>query len=126
MSSLEEIHGVPVMVFARENGTIRSEGDALDLIGDASYQGARWAVVPVERFAEDFFTLSTRVAGDIIQKFAQYRMGLAVLGDISRHTEGSSALRDFVQECNRGQQTWFLADTEELRERLRSAVSRRP
>lgn len=120
MSSVEEMHGVPVMVFASEGGAIRGESDALDLIGDASYQGARWAVVPVERFADEFFTLRTRVAGDVIQKFAQYRMGLVVLGDISRHTEGSSALRDFVQECNRGQQTWFLADIEALRERLES------
>ncbi|OEV09472.1 DUF4180 domain-containing protein [Streptomyces nanshensis] len=124
MSSMEEIQGVPVMMFAREGATVGGEGDALDLIGDASYQGARWAVVPAERFAEGFFTLRTRLAGEIIQKFAQYRMGLVVLGDISRHTQGSSALRDFVQECNRGRQTWFLADVEELRERLGSAGGR--
>jgi hypothetical protein len=43
---------------------------------------------------------------------------MAVVGDISRHTESSSALRDFVRECNRGRQTWFLADIGELRERL--------
>jgi hypothetical protein len=46
-------------------------------------------------------------------------MALVVLGDISRHTEASSALRDFVRECNRGRQTWFLTDVEELRERLK-------
>jgi len=56
---------------------------------------------------------------DIIQKFVQYGMGIVVLGDISRHTEVSSALRDFVRECNRGRQTWFLADVEELKERLK-------
>ncbi|MFE0098621.1 DUF4180 domain-containing protein, partial [Streptomyces sp. NPDC059015] len=29
------------------------------------------------------------------------------------------ALRDFVRECNRGRQTWFVADGGELRERLK-------
>ncbi len=120
MSELLTIHDVPVLLCAPEGGTIGGERDALDLIGDAGYQGAQWVVLPVERFDEAFFRLSTRVAGDIIQKFVQYAMGLVVLGDISRHTENSSALRDFVRECNRGRQTWFLADIEELRERLKS------
>ncbi|MFD9411624.1 DUF4180 domain-containing protein [Streptomyces sp. NPDC059989] len=119
MTTLETIHDVPVMMYPAVGAPIAAEADALDLIGDASYQGAQWAVVPAERFDDAFFRLRTRVAGDIIQKFAQYRMGLVVLGDVSRHTEASSALRDFVRECNRGRQTWFLADVEELRERLK-------
>jgi hypothetical protein len=118
MTTLQEIHSVPVLMCAPEGESIGGEADALDLIGDASYQGAQWVVVPAERFDEGFFRLRTRIAGDVIQKFVQYRMGLVVLGDISRHTEASSALRDFVRECNRGRQTWFLADVEELRERL--------
>ncbi|MBT2482192.1 DUF4180 domain-containing protein [Streptomyces sp. ISL-94] len=119
MNTLETIHDVPVLIASAEGGPIAAEADALDLIGDASYQGAQWVVIPAERFDEAFFRLRTRVAGDIIQKFAQYRMGLVVLGDISRHTEGGTALRDFVRECNRGRHAWFLADAGELRERLK-------
>ncbi|MCX5198571.1 DUF4180 domain-containing protein [Streptomyces sp. NBC_00249] len=119
MSILRSIHGIPVLMCAPEGPAIGAERDALDLIGDAGYQGARWAVVPAGRFDDAFFELRTRVAGDIIQKFAQYRVGLVVLGDISRHTDASSALRDFVRECNRGTQTWFLADADELDERLK-------
>lgn len=119
MSILQTINDVPVLVCAAEGDAICAEGDVLDLIGDAGYQGAQWVVIPVERFDEAFFRLRSRVAGDIVQKFANYRLGVVVLGDISRHTEGSSALRDFVRECNRGRQTWFLADMEELRERLK-------
>lgn len=102
-----------------EGETIARESDALDLIGNAGYQGAAWVVVPVERFDGAFFELRTRVAGDIIQKFVQYGVGLAVIGDISRHTTASTSLRDFVRECNRNRQTWFLADVDELRERLK-------
>ncbi|MFC0597909.1 DUF4180 domain-containing protein [Streptomyces palmae] len=119
MGTSETFHDIPVLVCADEGESLSGEREILDLIGNASYQGAQWAVIPVERFEEDFFQLRTRVAGEIIQKFAQYRMGLVVLGDISRHTEASSALRDFVRECNRGRQTWFLADMAESRERLK-------
>ncbi|WP_326766895.1 DUF4180 domain-containing protein [Streptomyces sp. NBC_01591] len=120
MSILQTIHDVPVLMCAEEGEVIGGERDALDLIGDAGYQGAQWVVVPAGRFDEKFFRLSTRVAGDIIQKFVNYRMGMVILGDISRHTEASSALQDFVRECNRGRQTWFLADVEELGERLKN------
>ena len=118
-TTLETIHDVPVLMCAPEGETIAGESDALDLIGNAGYQGAAWVVVPVERFDEAFFRLRTRVAGDVIQKFVQYGVRLAVIGDISRHTDASSSLRDFVRECNRSRQTWFLADIDELRERLR-------
>ncbi|MER6158313.1 DUF4180 domain-containing protein [Streptomyces sp. NPDC001868] len=118
-TTLQTIHDVPVLMCAPEGETIARESDALDLIGDAGYQGAAWVVVPVERLDEGFFRLSTRLAGDIIQKFVQYRVGLAVVGDISRHTAASSSLRDFVRECNRNRQTWFLTDVDELRERLK-------
>lgn len=119
MSTLQTIHDVPVLMCAAEGEAIGGERDALDLIGNAGYQGAQWVVIPAERFDEAFFQLSTRVAGDIIQKFVNYRVGIVVLGDISRYTTASSALQDFIRECNRGRQTWFLADVEELQERLR-------
>lgn len=119
MSTLQTVHDVPVLLCPSEGEPIHGEREALDLIGDAGYQGARWVVVPVGRLHESFFRLETRVAGDIVQKFANYRLGLVVLGDVSRHTDGSSALRDFVRECNRGRQVWFVSDAEELGERLK-------
>lgn len=56
-----------------------------------------------------------------MQKFANYRVGLAVVGDVSAHVEASEALRDFVRESNRGQQVWFVADDAELETRLAAA-----
>ncbi|MFC9941701.1 DUF4180 domain-containing protein [Streptomyces pratensis] len=120
MSTLQTIHDVPVLMCPAEGEPIRGEREALDLIGDGGYLGARWVVIPAERFDESFFQLGTRVAGDIVQKFVQYRLGLVVLGDVSRHAADSSALRDFIRECNRGNQTWFVADADELGERLKA------
>jgi len=116
--TLKELNGVPVLVCSPDGETI-TERDATQLIADASYpELARWVAVPVERLDEAFFQLRTRVAGEIVQKFVTYHMGLAIVGDISRHTEDSRALRDFVRECNRGTQTWFVPDLDALGARL--------
>ncbi|MEV6418841.1 DUF4180 domain-containing protein [Streptomyces sp. NPDC051662] len=115
---LQHIHGVPVLFCASDGEPLRGEREALDLIGDAFSLGAAWVVIPAGRFEDAFFQLSTRVAGDIVQKFVNYRLRVAVVGDIARHTAGSTALRDFVRESNRGTQLWFVPDTEALSTRL--------
>jgi len=119
--ALREWNGVQVMVCAPGGPPLRAEADAIDLIGDASYGGASWVAVPAERLDGDFFALRTGLAGAVVQKFAQYGMGLAVVGDVSGHVAASDALRDLVREGNRGRSLWFVADLDELGERLRRA-----
>ncbi|MGW0765687.1 DUF4180 domain-containing protein [Streptomyces sp. NPDC002676] len=116
--TIDTRHGVRVLACAPEGPALDGESAALDLIGDAFGQEAHLVAVPVERIAEDFFRLRSGVAGAVVQKFANYRLRLAVLGDISGHVAQSDALRDFVYECNQGDQLWFLADLAELDERL--------
>ena len=64
--------------------------------------------IPVSRLSPDFFQLKTRLAGEVIQKFVNYRMRLAMIGDISAWLAQSNALRDFVYESNRGTAIWFV------------------
>ena len=61
--------------------------DALDLIG-AAFLGAEVVAVPASRLDDDFFSLGTRFAGEIMQKFVNYRLRLVVVGDISRAPRG--------------------------------------
>jgi Domain of unknown function (DUF4180) len=44
---------------------------------------------------------------------------LALVGDISQQSSESRALRDFVYECNRGSEVWFVANLEELDRKLK-------
>lgn len=97
---------------------LRGIADVLDLIGAAWGDGVAWVGVPADRLPGDFFTLSTGVAGEIAQKFTNYRIGLAVVGDVSRHTAASNALRAWVSEANRGEHVWFVRDEAELAARL--------
>jgi hypothetical protein len=115
---VENIEGVRVLVFGPEGGPLRSDRDAVDLIGDAIGQDVTWIAVPAERLGDDFFQLSTRIAGEAIQKFVNYQRRLAIVGDISAHLAASKALRDFVYESNRGRHVWFVADRAELGRRL--------
>jgi hypothetical protein len=81
-------------------------------------------VIPVSRLSDDFFRLSTRLAGDVLQKFVNYRLRVAIVGDMSQWTAQSGPLRDFVSESNRGRSVWFMADLDELEQRLAEARHR--
>lgn len=94
------------------------EQAALDLIGEAYGSGATLIAIPASRLAPGFLTLSTRIAGGVIQKFVNYGFQVAFLGDISGPVAASDALRDFVRESNRGPHVWFLADLEALAAKL--------
>lgn len=116
-------HGVRVFTCAPDGPRLAGERDAIDVIGETYGQEVSLVVVPVERLDEAFFTLSTRVAGEVMQKFVNYGLRLVVLGDVSRHLAASSALRDFVRETNRGRHVWFVTDLDELEARLARETS---
>ncbi len=118
---VQERAGVQVLMCDPGGPSIATTQDALDLIG-AAFLGAEVVVVPVERLDEDFFSLGTRFAGEIMQKFVNYRLRLAVVGDISRHLADSSALRALVHESNRNGQVWFVPDLDGLDARLRGTA----
>ncbi|MFF9623487.1 DUF4180 domain-containing protein [Streptomyces griseosporeus] len=119
LDALHTLHGgVRVLRCAADGPPLDGEQAALDLIGDAFGQEAELVVVPVERVGAEFFRLRSGVAGAVVQKFATYRLRLAVVGDISGHVADSTALRDFVREANQGGQLWFVSDDAELEERL--------
>jgi len=113
-----ELHGVGVLECAEEGSPLRPGRELNDLISTAWEHRARWIVIPVARLGDDFFRLRTGIAGEVVQKIIQYRLKLAILGDITRYVEESTALRDFVRESNRGSQFCFVANCEELAQRI--------
>ncbi|MEV0387342.1 DUF4180 domain-containing protein [Nonomuraea sp. NPDC050643] len=103
-----------VLVCDPDGEPLRATRDVLDLIAEAWGSGATWVAVPAGRLPADFFSLRTGVAGEVAQKFAQYRLGLAIVGDVSRHTAASNALAAWVTEANRSDHLWFVKDLAEL------------
>jgi hypothetical protein len=119
--TVQVIHGTSVLACAPDGRRLRSERDATDLIGAAYEHDAGLIAIPAERLDDDVFELRTRVLGEFIQKFVNYRLRLAIVGDISHHVAGSTALRDFVYEANQGNQIWFVPSIDDLDENLRQA-----
>ena len=118
MDHLQTINDTPVLVFAVD-GPKLDDRSVNDFLSEAWAVEAPWLAIPLERLGEGFLDLSTRIAGDVIQKFTNYRMGVAFIGDIAPWTAASQSLRDFVYESNRGSAVWFLRDRAELTARLK-------
>jgi hypothetical protein len=85
--------------------------DALDIMADCSYQGAEKILLYEKNLHPNFFDLKTKLAGDILQKFSNYRMSVAIIGDFSKYT--SKSLRDFIYESNKGGRIRFVSNPEE-------------
>ena len=91
-----------------EGLVLTSVEDGLSLLGDLYYQGFDKIILHEENIVSEFFDLKTKLAGEVLQKFVQYRMPLAVVGDFSKYT--SKSLRDFIYECNQGRQVNFVQE----------------
>jgi Domain of unknown function (DUF4180) len=115
------MHGIKVLICAPDGPKLRSDCDVPELIGHALEQDVDLVIIPKERLDDDFFALRTRIAGEVIQKFVNYRLSLAIVGDISLQVSENSALRDFVAESNRGHHIWFVTNLPALDERLKRA-----
>ena len=118
MHTVTEAHGYRLLTV--EGGTrLGSEADALELINQAFNERADAVAVPAEHVDDRFFELRSRVAGEVVLKFAGYRIRLVIVGDLSRHLAASESLAAFVRETNKGRDIWFVADHAELAARLR-------
>ncbi len=90
---------------------------ALDLIATIHYESqCERIALNKEAISEDFFQLSTRLAGDILQKFVTYGIKFAIIGDFSHYT--SKALKDFIYESNRGRCIFFASSEEDALDKL--------
>lgn len=118
MDMIRKLHGTTVLICAQDGSLLASEHDVGDFLSAAWAADAALVAIPVTRLAPDFFRLTTRIAGDVAQKFVNYRIRLVIVGDISAYCAQSKALRDFVHESNQGPALWFVDDLAALEARL--------
>jgi len=113
-----DMDGTKVLLLPVKGPQIATEADGNDVIGEAFSVEAELIAIPVERLGSSFLRLETRLAGTIFQKFVNYHLRCAIIGDIAPLLEGSKALRDFVRETNKGRSIWFVDDLDGLRAKL--------
>lgn len=85
---------------------------AVDLLVNVKYDlGTKNIVIAKELITDDFFILSTGIAGEILQKFVNYGGRIAIYGDYTHYT--SKPLKDFIYESNKGNDIFFVSSQEE-------------
>ena len=117
---INEKENSKVAVIESSDILINEPQDALDLMATITHlHDCNKIVISKAPITESFFDLKTGIAGEILQKFSNYQMKLAIVGDFSNYN--SKSLRDFIFESNKGSQVFFLSSEEEAIERLHNA-----
>ena len=101
-----------IAVISSEEKLIVDTQSALDLVMTVKYETNSTNIVMNKSVVcEEFFILSSGMAGEILQKFINYHVRIAIYGDYSQYT--SKPLRDFIYESNHGNNFFFVSTKEE-------------
>jgi hypothetical protein len=113
---------VRAAVYEPDGFIVKDAEDILGIIAEAGMNECNGIIMDSESFDPRFFDLKTGIAGEILQKFSNYRMKLVLTGDFSNFA--SNSLRDFIRECNRGNTIRFLPDADEGMRWLQAVLKR--
>ena len=118
--ALRNMNGTDIAILTGPGKQIIDAKSALDLAITVKYEtGAAKIAIDKEAITDEFFILSSGLAGEILQKFVNYQIQAAIYGDFSHYT--SKPLLDFIRESNRGGHFFFVPTQEEALQKLRDA-----
>lgn len=113
-------NGTDIAVISSDRKIIVDVQSALDMAMTVKYEtNTTKIVIDKNLICDDFFILSTGIAGEILQKFINYQVKLAVYGDYSHYT--SKPLKDFIYESNQGKDFFFVSTKEDAIQTLTCA-----
>lgn len=108
--------GKRIAELASDSLLISAIEDVTDMLGNLYYQEFERIIIHERNIVTDFFDLKTGIAGEVLQKFSNYRMRLAIVGNFEKFT--SKSLRDFIRESNQGSTVNFVGSVAEALNRL--------
>ena len=108
---LHKNDGLTFLEIRSEEQFINNVQDVLDLFGELYGQYYDGIILYERNITPDFFDLQTKLAGEILQKFSNYRIRLVIVGDWSKYT--SRSLEAFICESNRGKTVNFSSSPTE-------------
>ncbi len=116
MIELRGINDTGIAEVVSDDIIVKTAQDGLDLLGDAYYQGYDKMILHMKNITPSFFDLKNGLAGEILQKFSNYRFRLVIVGDFSQVE--SKSLSDFIRESNNGKLVNFLSSRDEAVNKL--------
>lgn len=120
---LHTVNDTQIAEVISEEVIINHAEDGLDLLGNLYYQGFDKIIIHEQNITPAFFDLKNGIAGEILQKFSNYRVSLAIIGDFSPYQNKS--IKDFIYESNKGKHINFLGSTAEALTKLGNWASYR-
>lgn len=112
-----KINNVKIANIKSNEILIKDVQSALDLMATVRYEtDCDCIIIDKSSICEEFFDLSTKLAGDVLQKYINYQFKIAIVGDFSVYN--SKSLKDFIYECNNGKDIFFLPDENQAVEKL--------
>jgi hypothetical protein len=111
-----EISGTTLAELISDEIIIAGPQDALDIMAEAGYMGSDKLIFHEKNIGPDFFDLKSRLAGEILQKFSNYRVQLAIVTDPSKFT--SKSMQDFIRESNKMGRVFFVTSLDEAIKKL--------
>lgn len=91
---------------------IKDVQSAIDFIMSIKYEtNCNKIAINKDAIIDNFFILSSGIAGEILEKFITYKTKFAIYGDYSKYT--SKPLKDFIYESNNGKDIFFVATEDE-------------
>ena len=114
-----EIHqneDVKIAEVISDSFIVTNAEEGLQLMVDLYYQDFDKIIIHEPNIIPDFFDLKTGIAGEILQKFSNYRVRLAIVGDFAKYP--GQSIKDFIFESNKCRQVNFMGSVKEAVERL--------
>jgi hypothetical protein len=113
---ITDVNGIKIAETISDEVFIKEPQDALDIMAECSYLGSGKIIFHEKNLVSDFFDLKTGLAGEILQKFSNYNVQLAIVGDFMKYT--SRSLKSFMLESNKHGRINFVHSKDEALERL--------
>ncbi|MFH0756723.1 MAG: DUF4180 domain-containing protein [Bacteroidota bacterium] len=106
-----EVNGTKIAELVSDEVIMNTTEDGLDLLGNLYYQDFEKIIIHEKNITPDFFDLKNGIAGEILQKFSNYRVRLAIVGDFTKYN--SNSINDFIYESNKGRKVIFVGSVPE-------------
>jgi len=111
-----KVDSVKIAEVVSDDLIIGNVQDGLDLLGNLYYDGFDGIIIQAKNITPDFFDLRTGIAGELLQKYSNYRVRLAIVGDFSKYSNKN--LKAFIFESNKLGQVSFIGTLSDALERI--------
>ena len=110
--------GFSIAELVDENYVTSQPQHVLDIFGNLMLTDCDRLIIHERNLHADFFDQKTRLAGDVLQKFSNYRVKLAIVGIFAKYN--SKSLQDFIVESNKSRTVFFTDNLSSALMRLES------